>query len=238
MLIAVQVANALLPVLAKDYPLLLIVLAVPNKNLLLTVNSLPLGLWGIVGFCRLLLPDPFFFALGWHYGDNAITWMERRTPTFGQMMRELERLFAKAGWLLVLIMPNNYVCLIAGASGMRRRWFWALNVVGTIGRLIVLWRVGAALEDLINRVLAFLSEYRLPLLAVSVGLVAFTGLREWRAGSSEIQSLLELEHELEQDIDEELEQKLAEALDQDVEQALEHELGHELEQDDPTPPGR
>jgi membrane protein DedA with SNARE-associated domain len=199
MFIAVQVGNAFFPVLQEQAPLLLMALGAANRNLLVAVaQGVPWFLYALVGGARLLLPDPFFYAIGWHYGDRSISWMERRTPTFGQLLRELERLFAKAGWAFVLVLPNNYVCLLAGAAQMRRSWFWTLNIVGTIGRLIVLWWIGQALQDVIDTVLSFITDHRVPFLVVTVGLVLLTTGREWRSGGTEVQALIELEHELEE----------------------------------------
>jgi membrane protein DedA with SNARE-associated domain len=205
---ATQVAAALLPTLSTENPTLLILLSSVNRDLIIAAasaqswlaagNAVPFVLYGIIGTLRLLAPDPFFYAIGDNYGDRAIEWMERRTPTFGQMLRELEGLFAKAGWLFVLILPNNYVCLLAGAARMRRTWFWALNIAGTIGRVIVMWYIGQALQEWIDRALGFVTDHRVPFLVLSIGFVGLTMLHEWRAGTSEIQSLLELEHDLEE----------------------------------------
>jgi membrane protein DedA with SNARE-associated domain len=208
MLIGTQLSNAFFPVLSTGNPTLLIFLAAPNRNLIVAARSAqdwlamgdvkPLLLFAVIGFLRLIAPDWFFFEIGSHYGETAISWMERRTPTFGQLLRELERLFAKAGWLLVLIMPNNYVCLLAGGAGMRRSLFWALNIVGTIGRLLVMWWIGQTFQEYIDRVLGFISEHRIPLLALTVGLVLLSTLTEWRSGNSKVQALMDLEHELEE----------------------------------------
>jgi membrane protein DedA with SNARE-associated domain len=200
MLVGTQIANALFPTLSTENPLLLITLSAPNRNLIVAThgpNAVPLALYFAIGFARLLAPDPFFYAIGWHYGETAIRWMERRTPTFGELIRQLEWLFTKAGGLLVLVMPNNYVCLLAGASGMRRSWFWTLNVIGTIGRLVLLWQVGEVLDAQIAAILSFIAEYRVPLLVLTIGLVVLTSVREWRTGTSEIRQLIDLEHELE-----------------------------------------
>jgi len=114
-------------------------------------------------------------------------------------MRSLENAFARFGHVLVLIMPNNPVCLIAGAAHMRRSVFWTLNVVGTIGRLIVMYWIGATFQDAVDAILDFISRYRVQLLVVSFVLVGFNLWREWRAGNSEIQQLLDLEAQLEAD---------------------------------------
>mgnify|MGYP006193657243 CR=1 FL=1 len=36
-----------------------------------------------------------------------------------------ERWFGKAAYPLVFIAPNNFICLFAGAAGMRIGWFFA-----------------------------------------------------------------------------------------------------------------
>ena len=125
--------------------------------------------------------------------------MERRTPTFGQIMRTLERWFAKASWPLVVAVPNNPVSLLAGAAGMSVVVFATLDVIGTIGRLILLRVVGDIFAKPIAWFVDLVGQYRLPLLALTITVVAVTSIREWRAGTSEIEQLLELEHELDDD---------------------------------------
>jgi uncharacterized membrane protein YdjX (TVP38/TMEM64 family) len=122
--------------------------------------------------------------------------MERRTPTYGQLMRTLEQWFAKASWPIVTVIPNNPVCLLAGAAGMGVAIFAVLDVIGTIGRLVLLKITGKLLANPIGWLLDLIADYRLPLLAVSITLVAFTVIREWRAGTSQIEQLLELEDQM------------------------------------------
>lgn len=199
LVICTNIGNALFPTLSTENPLLLVALGAPNRNLIIAAAQVPFLPYFVVGFLRLLAPDYFFYALGTHYGDRAISWMEHRTPTVGRMMRQLERVFGKAGYVLVLIMPNNPVSLLAGASRMRPRWFWTLNVVGTIGRLLLMWWIGLIFQEWIDALLGFITEHRIQLLVVTVGLVLLSGAREWRSGSSEIQQLIELEEELEEE---------------------------------------
>jgi len=194
-----NIGNALAPDLINRNPLLLIAMSPPNRNLIAASHHAPLAAYFVVGFLRLLAPDPFFYALGDNYGERVIKWMERRTPTYGLIMRQLESWFEKASWPLVLIVPNNPVSLLAGAAKMDRRIFWSLNAVGTIGRLIVMYWIGDVFQDKVELVLGWIADHRLPLLAVTVTLVGVTALREWRGGTSEIQQLIELEEELEDD---------------------------------------
>jgi membrane protein DedA with SNARE-associated domain len=155
-----------------------------------------------VGTLRLLAPDPFFYLLGFFYGERAISWMEQRTASVGSMMRRLEQLFGRFGHALVFIMPNNYVCLIAGGSGMPAAVFWTLNVSGTLARITMFRWFGVAFQDQIDGVLRFISDYRPWILAVTVGIVVFGAVRELRSGTSELQQLAELEEQLEEAEDE------------------------------------
>ena len=185
--------GAFFPTLVNDHPLLLIILSPSNRNFIFVADRIDPLSYFLVGTLRLLAPDPLFFILGRWYGDAAITWMERRTPTYGQLMRTLERWFSKASWPLVVVIPNNPVCLLAGAAGMGVALFAVLDVIGTIGRLILLKVTGRLLANPIGWLLDLIARYRLPLLAVSITLVAFTVFREWRAGTSQIEQLLDLE---------------------------------------------
>jgi membrane protein DedA with SNARE-associated domain len=199
LVIANYIGGALAPDLVTRNPLLLIALSVPNRNLIAVSHSVPLVGYFVVGFLRLMAPDFFFYSLGYHYGDRSITWMERRTRTAGLMMRQLEEIFGKYGHVLVLIMPNNPVCLLAGAARMRKSVFWTVNIVGTIGRLIIMWWIGELFDGWISAFLGFVADHRLPLLAITVTIAVITLASEFRKGTTEVQQLLELEDVLEGD---------------------------------------
>ena len=194
MIVAGYAADALWPNLVQDHPLWLIGLSAKNRYLVLIVNQVDLSSYYLIGVARLLLPDPFFFAIGWFYGPAALRWMERRTPTMSRYMTTLERWFGKWGAPLVVLFPNNYVCLIAGVARMSPWLFAALNIVGTVGRLFMLQLLGDVFAGPISSILGFVSTWRLPLLAVSIGLVAITSLGELRRGKREIRELEILEH--------------------------------------------
>ena len=126
------VGDALAPTLVDTHPLWLMALNSRTRNLALVTNEVdPVTFYG-VGIARLLISDPLFFLLGYWYGDAAVEWMERRTKTWGQMLRQVEQWFGKAAYPIIFIAPNNYVCLFAGAAGMPLRAFFAVNIAGTI----------------------------------------------------------------------------------------------------------
>lgn len=193
MVIAGYTADALWPDLVNSNPLWLIALSAKNRYLVLVVNNVELWAYYVIGSIRLLLPDPFFFAIGWFYGAAALRWMETRTPTTGRYMRAVEKWFGRWGAPLVVLFPNNYVCLVAGAAKMRPLTFAILNVIGTFGRLLMLQVIGDVFAGPIDSVLDFVARWRLPLLAVSIGLVALFWVSEIRRGNQEIEAFRELE---------------------------------------------
>jgi membrane protein DedA with SNARE-associated domain len=186
-------ADALWPTLVEEHPLWLLGLSARNRYAVLVVNRVDLWAYYLWGTLRLLLPDPFFFALGWFYGPAALRWMEHRTPTVGTMMRRVEKWFVRWGHPLVFLIPNNYVCLIAGAARMSPVVFALLNVTGTVGRLLVLQIVGDVFSGPIDWFLELVAQYRIPLLVISVVVVAVMAGNEVRRGRKDIEGLHELE---------------------------------------------
>jgi membrane protein DedA with SNARE-associated domain len=185
------------PTLVKEHPALLLALNSDNRHLLLTTNYLDWWTYYGIGLFRLLIPDPLFFLLGHWYGDAAVTWMERRTHTWGEMLRMLERYFGKVAYPLVFLAPNNYICLFAGAAGMSVRGFFAINVSGTIARLYVFRRFGEAFQNPIDDFVGWVGDNRVPLVIVSVALFLVSIALEAKRGETEVTSLARLDEELE-----------------------------------------
>jgi membrane protein DedA with SNARE-associated domain len=196
LVIASNVGDALTTTLADTHPLPLIALNSRNRILALTTNQLDALSYYGVATLRLMLSDPLFFLLGYWYGERAVTWMEKRTRTFGNTMRQVERWFGRAGYPLVFVAPNNLVCLFAGASGMSVAGFLAANLSGTIVRLYLIRRVGEAFEGPLDDVLGFLADYRIPLLILSVAVVGITSLMELRRGGGDLDAALHIEDDL------------------------------------------
>ena len=187
--IASNLSTAFLSVLVTERPLLFISLSAQNRNLALASGELDAISFYVVGFLRLIGPDPFFFLLGRWYGDSAIRWMERKAPTYGELVRQLETWFHKARLPVVAIAPNNYVCLFAGASAMAWGPFLAANVVGTIGRLWLVRTFSSIFEGQLGSIRDFIGTYRWPLLALSLAFVALSLLSERRAGRDPVLDL-------------------------------------------------
>lgn len=195
--IAAYVGDALAPDLVNRNPLLLIILNARSRNLALVTNQLDTIPYYVIGTVRLLLSDPLFYLLGWWYGDAAVKWAERNTRTLGDTLRWIERNFKTWGVPLVFAMPNNIICLFAGAARMRPAVFIIANVSGTILRLYLIRVLGRTFSGPIDWLLEFIGTYRTPLLALSIAVVVFTLLSERKRGGGELTGLAHLPDEVE-----------------------------------------
>ena len=188
--------------LIDERPLLQMFLNPRNRYLVLASPQVDAVPFFVVGFIRLVLTDPLFYLLGYLYGDAALRWMERKMGEDREtgMIAMIERFFSKASYVIVVLMPNGYVCLLAGATGMKPRVFLPLNVIGTISRLVVIRIAGDVFEEQLESVLDFITEYRWWLVLLSFVVVSLYGLRGRRKGSLEFESIAEMERELEAEI--------------------------------------
>ncbi len=196
LVIASNVGNIFYASLVERRPALLLSLNSTNRVLVGVTNQLDAPTYYGIGFVRLLLADPLFYLLGLFYGDAAIRWIERKMGDGAASIIWFEKAFKKARYPIVLIAPNNPVCLLAGATGMAWPVFLALNAVGTVGRLYLARLFGKAFIAPISAVTGFLDRYRWPILAVSIGLfVLQSALKKKPPG--ELGALGELKNEIE-----------------------------------------
>jgi membrane protein DedA with SNARE-associated domain len=199
MIVMTNLGNIFWPTLVNDRAGLLLLLNSQNRYLALATNHLdPLPYYGI-GMLRLLLPDPFFYLLGWWYGESVLRWVEEKSDTYGSTLRMLERWFDRASWVIVAVFPNNYVCLIAGTAGMSPVLFAVLNVVGTAGRLVLFRIFGLAFADQLDAITNFIGNYRWPLTILSFLGVAVVVIRDYRRGGGQLEQLRDLEEEITRD---------------------------------------
>lgn len=195
LVIASRTADVMWPTLQSSHPLLLISLSSISRYLVLVSDDLDALSYYGVGSMRLLISDPLFFLVGFWYGDKALAWMDQRSQTYGPMLRQGQKWFGKAAWPLVLIAPNNFICLFAGAAGMRLSVFFGLNVVGTMVRLYAIRVFGATFSSPIDSFQDFVREYQFWFLGASFLLVAYS-IRGEFSGKGEISQLRELEEDL------------------------------------------
>lgn len=196
LVILANIGDALAPTLVDKHPLLLIALNARNRNLALVTNQLGALEFYLVGFLRLIVSDPLFYVLGWFYGDSAVRWVERNTNTLGGSLRWAEKHFKNFGVPLVFAMPNNWICLFAGAAKMRPWVFATANIAGTVARLYAIRVLGNVFSGPLDWLLVQIAKYRLPLLALSIAAVAFTFFSERKRDGGELTGITKLADEL------------------------------------------
>ena len=194
------VADVLGPKLITERPLLQMFLNPKNRYYLLAAPQVDAVPFFVVGFIRLVLTDPLMFILGRQYGDAAIKWAEEKLGDEGGMIRTVERWFGKVAWLVILIAPSAYWNVLAGASGMKVRLYVVLNLIGTVGRLVLFWVAAETFKDELMDVLDFIQRYQWWLVGASFLLVA---LHVGRRGS---QGVLETPAEIAAEIEAEEEE--------------------------------
>lgn len=176
------VGTAFAPALLVHAPLALIALNPIYAHLILASNSIAAVPFFAVAVARLFASDPFYFLIGREYGGAAIEWVERRSPLAGRLARFVERLFERAGPLVLFVVPGGLVCVLAGASHMRARTFVAINLAGTVAVVALVRFSGHALADPLEVVRDFVQANILLLTGVSIVLVGVsTVIRRRRA---------------------------------------------------------
>jgi membrane protein DedA with SNARE-associated domain len=162
LIVASNIGTILSATLVNDHPVALIALSARIRHLLLAVaagiDPLP---YFLVGFARLMVPAAAFYLLGRWYGDAGLRWLEKQAGGLPPTIRWVEKAFVRVKEPIVILMPgSNIVCLLAGASKMTPRMYGALATIGILGRLVVFWFLGKALEEPLGVVLDWIQRYQ------------------------------------------------------------------------------
>jgi len=190
------------PKLVTERPLLQMFLNPRNRYLLLASPQVDVVPFFVVGFVRLLLTDPLGYVLGRQYGDAALHWAGEKMGDGGRFIRRVERWFGKAAPVVILLAPNLYMCILAGASGMRVRVFATLNVVGTLGRLLLFRAAGEAFRDPLLDVVDWIGRNQKWLIVASFVVVSIQMGRARQRGALETPAEIEREiEEAEEDLE-------------------------------------
>lgn len=177
------------------HPAWLIALNPRNRNLALATNQLEATTYYVIGFVRLVVSDPLYYLLGFWYGERALKWVERKSKTYGPFVRDGESFFRKASYPLIFAAPNNVICALSAATGVRLRTFIALNLSGTVARLILIRQLGEVFESPLQGIVDFIARYRTPVLIISAIAVVWTLFSEFRGENSELRTLTDLANE-------------------------------------------
>ena len=194
--IAGIVANAIFPTLVADAPSLVPALTTRADRLLLVAPLMPGEVFLSVALIRELIGDPLFYLFGRRYGDVGIRWIERRSGPDARWLRTVERMFRRAAYFVVAVWPINVVCLLAGATKMRPLAFFSLNLTGTIVRITLIFYLSDLLADPLRDIASFITRYQWYLTPITFVLVAVSLWRQGRRGRSPVETVDELEAEL------------------------------------------
>ena len=167
------IVTAAWPRLLRDHPLLLICLSNRYRYLLLTRTRIGPVPQVVVGVLRNLASDPIYWAAGWFYGDKVLGLFRQSVGKGDVIIAKTEDWFQRFGDLIVFITPSPFVCALAGATRIRPRRFWAVNIAGTISMMVGLRLIGSAIESPINAFLRFNERYNKILIAISIAAVVF-----------------------------------------------------------------
>ena len=107
----------------------------------------------LIGVGRLLLTDPVYFLLGWFYGERAISYFSDALGE--QTIESTRRFFLRASTVMALFFAGPVICVLAGASRMRARLFFTLDVIGTIVVVALLRLFSHSMEGFIKSFLRF-----------------------------------------------------------------------------------
>jgi membrane protein DedA with SNARE-associated domain len=126
--------TALSPYLLVKSPLLLVAISPAAHHVVLAAASVDAAPLVAVASARRVLTCIAAYGIGVIYGRAALGWLEQRYPRLARLVVWIERLFARWGvWLLVLV-PAPTVAVFAGAA---RSHFAAFIVAVALGH--VLW---------------------------------------------------------------------------------------------------
>jgi membrane protein DedA with SNARE-associated domain len=198
------IANAIFPTLIADAPYLIPAMTTRADRLLLSAPLMPGEVFLSIALVRELIGDPLFYLFGRRYGDVGIRWIENRSGPDARVLRTVERAFRRGAYVVVAVWPINIVCLLAGATKMRPLPFFALNITGTIVRITLIFFLGDLLSAPLHDIADFIGRYQWYLTPITFVLVALSVWRQSRKGRGPVESVDELQAELEA-ADEELE---------------------------------
>jgi len=154
-----RIADATWPALLDNSPLLLVFMNPGLRYVILVAPLVDFVPFLIVVVIRLVLTDPLFFVFGYRYGDAGIRWVEEKSGAPGALSW-IERWFRRAAYPLIVLIPNNLICVLSGASGLSIRAFVALNLSGTIARVALIWWLGDVFREPLLDVVDFIGRYQ------------------------------------------------------------------------------
>jgi membrane protein DedA with SNARE-associated domain len=173
---------ALAPALLERAPVALFLMAPLGRHLVLISPVLDSATFVILGMVGYFTMDPFTYMLGREYGQDAVSWIERRSGIASRWVRWIDRMFRRAAPVVLFVSPGPFVNLLAGAAKMRVAPWLALNLSGTLVAVMIARYFSEALAGAITAVREFVEANVAALTLISIAVVVLsTVLRRRRA---------------------------------------------------------
>ncbi len=160
--------TALSPYLLVKSPLLLVALSAAAHHVALaaaTVEPLPLI---AVATLRRVATGLCAYGVGYIYGHVVFEWLEQRQPRLAHWMSLVERLFARRGVVLLVLVPAPTIALLAGSARSPFLLFVAALALGHALWNSVTYYLGDAFARWTDLLTTFLGEHLLESTVVCV----------------------------------------------------------------------
>jgi membrane protein DedA with SNARE-associated domain len=166
------VGTAFSPYLLVKSPLLLVALSPAAHHVVLAAASVDPASLVAVTTARRVLTCIGAYGLGFLYGGKALGWLDERYPRVARLVAWIERLFARWGvWLLILI-PAPTVAVFAGAAHSHRLAFLVAITLGHVFWSAVTVYVGDAIAAWTDLLTTTIGDHLLESTLICIALVA------------------------------------------------------------------
>ncbi len=192
-----QVAKAMWPTLLTEAPWMLLAMSSNTTRMLLVQPLVPAHVFFGLAIARPLLLVPLYYCFGRCYGDAALRWSERKLGPNSKVIPVIERYFRRFSYALVAWSPNGIVSVMAGATQMRPRRFFAIAAAGTLVKVTLVYYLGDILSAPLRDIADFVGQYQWYLTPLTFSLVAIQLVRRRKRNRLPIETVEEFEHELE-----------------------------------------
>jgi membrane protein DedA with SNARE-associated domain len=161
-------ARALLPILLRDHPLLLVSLDSNTHDVLLAGLKLPLAELVVAAVAWRFAVHFVHYLVGLWYGDVTLRWLRRKWMPSAFFLKRVEVTFDKIGVPAVVLFSDDWICLLAGTTGMRMTRFAVLNMAGTLLHVFALVLVMRHTQGALGRLATFIDGDVVPLTIICI----------------------------------------------------------------------
>lgn len=165
--VAAITGDVLSPALLERQPLLLLMLNSRTIYLVAVARRLPFAVFVLVATARLCAADPLHFLLGRSVGTAA----SPKARRLSLVTRRLPPATSPLWLAVVALSPTAKTMLVAGAARVPTRGVAVANVLGTTGRVLLIWSAGRALPSVGDSLSGYAPWVAVPAGVTGVGLL-------------------------------------------------------------------